>query len=81
LTKLGTYLVLKRIWNLIDFQGHRSKAPVYSTNKTGHHEITEILLKVALNTINQTKPIKANTSVLHFIAYVASKWIMIFFHS
>ena len=22
LTKLGTYLVLKRIWNPIDFQGH-----------------------------------------------------------
>ena len=27
LTKLGTYLVLKRIWNPIDFQGHRSKSP------------------------------------------------------
>jgi hypothetical protein len=26
--------------------------PDSSTNKTGHHEITEILLKVALNTIN-----------------------------
>jgi hypothetical protein len=26
--------------------------PVYSTNKTDHHDITEILLKVALNTIN-----------------------------
>jgi hypothetical protein len=25
LTKLGTYLVLKRIWNPIDFQGHRVK--------------------------------------------------------
>ena len=25
LTKLGTYLVLKRIWNSIDFQGHRVK--------------------------------------------------------
>jgi hypothetical protein len=25
LTKLGTYLVLKRIWNPIDFQGQRSK--------------------------------------------------------
>ena len=25
LTKLGTYLVLKRIWNPIDFQGHRFK--------------------------------------------------------
>jgi hypothetical protein len=28
----------------------------YSTNKTDHHDITEILLKVALSTINQTKP-------------------------
>jgi hypothetical protein len=28
---------------------------VSSTNKTDHHDITEILLKVALNTINQTK--------------------------
>jgi hypothetical protein len=26
---------------------------VSSTNKTDHHDITEILLKVALNTINQ----------------------------
>ena len=30
--------------------------PVSSTNKTDRHYITEILLKVALNTINQTKP-------------------------
>ena len=29
---------------------------VSSTNKTDCHDITEILLKVALNTINQTKP-------------------------
>jgi hypothetical protein len=27
---------------------------VYSTNKTDSHDITEILLKVALNIINQT---------------------------
>ena len=27
-----------------------------STTKTGRHDITEILLKVALNTINQAKP-------------------------
>ena len=26
LTKLGTYLVLKRIWNPIDFQGERSRS-------------------------------------------------------
>ena len=30
--------------------------PVSSTNKTDCHYITEILLKVTLNTINQTKP-------------------------
>jgi len=24
---LGTYLVLKRIWNPIDFQGQRSRSP------------------------------------------------------
>ena len=29
--------------------------PVSSTNKTDQHDITEILLKVALNTIKQTK--------------------------
>ena len=28
------------------------RSVVYSINKTDHHEITEILLKVALNTIN-----------------------------
>jgi hypothetical protein len=28
--------------------------PVSSTNETGHHNITEILLKVALNTFKQT---------------------------
>jgi len=26
LTKLGTYLVLKKIWNPIDFQGQRSRS-------------------------------------------------------
>jgi hypothetical protein len=30
--------------------------PVSSTNKTDCHDITEIYLKMALNTINQTKP-------------------------
>jgi hypothetical protein len=31
--------------------------PVSSTNKTDHHDITEILLKVVLSIIKQTKPI------------------------
>ena len=32
LTKLGTYLVLKRIWNPIDFQGHKSNVKVTGSN-------------------------------------------------
>ena len=32
--------------------------PASSTTKTGRHDIAEILLKVALNTINQIKSIK-----------------------
>jgi hypothetical protein len=34
-------------------QWFSSGTPVSSTNKTDHQDITEILLKVALNTINQ----------------------------
>jgi hypothetical protein len=33
--------------------GFTSGTFVSSTNKTDHHDITEVLLKVALNTINQ----------------------------
>jgi hypothetical protein len=28
-------------------------SPVFATNKTDHHDLTEILLKVVLNTITQ----------------------------
>jgi hypothetical protein len=35
---------------------------VSSTNETDRHDITEILLKVSLNTINQTKPINSRFS-------------------
>jgi hypothetical protein len=35
----------------------------FSTNKTDRQDITEILLKVALNTINQTKPNRDQLSI------------------
>jgi hypothetical protein len=38
--------------------------PVSSTNKTYRHDITEILLKVALNTIKQTKKRKGKQFLL-----------------
>jgi hypothetical protein len=42
--------------------------PVSSTNKTDHHDITEILLKVALNTI--THPPKTENALLNIPEYV-----------
>jgi hypothetical protein len=36
--------------------------PVSSTNKTDRHGITEMLLKMALNTINQTNQSKDSTN-------------------
>ena len=50
--------------------------PVSSTNKTDHHDITEILLKVVLNTIkpNQTKKKKIKLlSARYFSAFVDKK--------
>jgi hypothetical protein len=38
------------------YQWFTPGTPVSSPYKTDRHDITEILLKVALNTINQTKP-------------------------
>ena len=39
-------------------------SPASSTTKTGRHDIAEILLKVALNTINQIKSVVSWRSVL-----------------
>jgi hypothetical protein len=39
--------------------------PPFSTTKTGRHDIAEILLKVAVNTINQIK----SNQLLPFISF------------
>jgi hypothetical protein len=45
--------------------------PVSSTNKTDHHDITEILLKVALNTIKQTNMLTdIGSLVLYTCVYI-----------
>ena len=41
-------------WWLATGRWYSPGPPVSSTNKTDHHDITEILLKVALNTTKQT---------------------------
>jgi hypothetical protein len=45
--------------------------PAYSTTKTGRHDIAEILLKVVLNTKNQSSQIKTQLlSIDGIIMYV-----------
>ena len=44
-----------------------SGAPASSSTKTGRHDIAEILLKVALNTINQIKSYVEVYSIQHYV--------------
>ena len=53
---LDTTLCDKVCQWLVTGQWFSLGTPVSSTNETDSHDITEILLKVVLNTINQTKP-------------------------
>jgi hypothetical protein len=49
--------------------------PTSSTTKTGRHDIAEILLKVAFNTINQIKSNYVDQkSKMAFIAYEVLTW-------
>jgi hypothetical protein len=45
--------------------------PVSSTNKTDRHDIAEILLKVALNTIKQTNKNKFIKQTSHNVVHLA----------
>jgi hypothetical protein len=49
--------------------GFRGVLLISSTNINNSHDITEILLKVALNTINQTKSIKVRTLIRKIMVY------------
>jgi hypothetical protein len=49
------HYVIKFVSDLRQVSGFFLGTPVSFTNKTDRQDITEILLKVALNTINQTK--------------------------
>ena len=58
--------------------------PVSSTNKTDYHDITEILLKVAVNTIKQTNKQKlrlivksSNVAVDDFVDQVYFKFCIV----
>ena len=46
--------MIKFVSDLRQVSGFSAGPPVSSTNKTDRHDIAEILLKVALNTIKQT---------------------------
>ena len=51
------HYVIKFLSDLPEVSCFYQYTPGFSTNKTDRHNIAEMLLKVALTTINQTKPI------------------------
>ena len=55
--------------------------PVSSTNKTDRHYITEIFLKMALNTINQTKLNKSHGFILESHETVVYIYIYIYIYT
>ena len=58
---LVQHCVIKFVSDLQQASGFLRLLPVSSTNKTDRHDITEILLKVVLNTITLTlKPSNKN---------------------
>ena len=67
---LDTALCDKVCWWLATGRWFSPGTPVASTNKTDYHDITEILLKVALNTKNQnqTKPKSNRFRLYDFLA-------------
>jgi len=50
---LDTAICDKNCQSCVAYRWFSSGTPASSTNKTDRHDITEILLKVTLNTINQ----------------------------
>jgi hypothetical protein len=56
-------LIFKRLETMFIIEQTKVK------NKTGRHDIAEILLKVALNTINQIKSNQMSQTVLFIVLY------------
>ena len=51
------HYMIKFVTDLRQVSGFLSGTPDFFTNKTDHYDITEILLKVALNTKDQNQPL------------------------
>ena len=51
---VGGYLIQHYVIKLVSDWWFSLGTPVSTTNKTDHHDITEILLKLVLNTITLT---------------------------
>jgi len=64
MTRCSRYnTVMKFVSDLRQVGGFLRGLRISSTNKTDHHDITEILLKVALNNINQIECSKMKSDI------------------
>ena len=78
---LNTTLCYKVCQWLVTVRWFSTSTPVSSTNKTDRHGITEILLKVVLNTINQTKRPIDFSRISYFLKISQRKPVIIIYLS
>ena len=71
------HYVIKFVIDLRQVGGFLRVLPVSSTNKTDRHDITEILLKVMLNTNKQTNK-QTNTLIIYY--YPSRKYFPVLFN-
>jgi hypothetical protein len=72
------HYVIKFVSDLGTGQWFSPGPPVSSTNKSDHHDITEILFKVVLNTIKQTINKRNNSYILQgWKKWIQSNWCLV----
>jgi hypothetical protein len=77
------HYVIKFASDLPQVSGFSVGTSVSSINKTDHHDITEKLLKVALNTINhipRKKTLKLQILLMYCIVSLSTSVLVIFFN-
>jgi hypothetical protein len=84
---LDTTLCNKVCQWIVAGQWFSPKTPLSSTNKTGPHHIIEILLKVVLNTMTTTAPLKITQcnlilkKMIHVYIYFLYLWNLYLYYS
>ena len=69
------HYVIKFVSDLRQVDSFAPGVPVFSSNKTDRHDVTEILLKVALNTITLTPILSCEYLYFSILLYILGSFL------